>query len=77
MLREKEADPEDRDNDRGNRQEEGAEVKEEPTQGSQQGKDKGKGSDDYFNIIFIVKPPSYLSTYILPCLPGDINVAND
>lgn len=32
---EKEANPEDRNNDRGNRQEESAEVKEEPAQGRQ------------------------------------------
>ena len=64
--REKEADPEDRDNDRGNRQEEGAEVKEEPTQGSQQGKDKSKGSGDYFqyhlhsgNLLLIFLPTFY------------------
>ena len=64
--REKEANPEDSDNDRGNRQEEGAEVKEEPAQGGQQGKDKGKGSGDYFqyhlhngNLLLIFLPTFY------------------
>ena len=64
--REKEADPEDRNNDRGNRQEESAEVKEEPAQGSQQGEDKGKGSGDYFqyhlhsgNLLLIFLPIFY------------------
>ena len=49
---EKEANSEDCDNNRGNRnrQEEGTKVKEEPAQGGQQGEDKGKGSGDYFSI---------------------------
>ena len=59
---EKEANPEDSDNDRGNRQEEGAEVKEEPARGGQQGEDKGKGNGA-FNIIFIVGI-SFLSFYL-------------
>lgn len=60
---EKEAYPEGSDNNRGNRQDEGAEVKEEPAQGSQQGKDKGKGTAITFNIIFIMET-SFLSFYL-------------
>ena len=37
---------------------------------------RAKGAAITFNIIFIVET-SFLSFYILPCLPGGINVAND
>ena len=49
--------------------EEGTEVKEEPAQGGQQGKDKGKGSGDYFQYLFIMET-SFLSFYLHFTMPA-------
>ena len=66
---EKEADPEDCDNDRGNRQEEGAEVKEEPAQAVRRARTRAKGAAITFNIIFIVET-SFLSFYLYFTMPA-------
>ncbi len=38
---------------------------------------RAKGATNIFSSIFIIKTSFIFSTFILPCLPGDINVAKD
>ena len=69
--REKEANPEDNENDRGNRQEEGAEVKKEPAQGNQQSAEyAGQRERQLISISSSIVGTSFLSFYLHFAMPA-------
>jgi len=76
--REKESDTQHHQDHRGNRQQDGTNIKQEHQQSRQKGQRQRKGSDQYFQqYLHLQNLLSILSTSILSCLLGDINVAKD